>query len=47
MGVKVMDSTALSLCKDNGLPLIVFRLCPPDSLVRAICGEPIGTVVSQ
>jgi len=45
MGVKVMDSTALSLCMDNDLPLMVFKLCPPDSLVRAILGEPIGTVV--
>lgn len=47
MGVKVMDSTALSLCMDNDLPLMVFKLCPPDSLVRAILGEPIGTVVSN
>jgi uridylate kinase len=47
MGVKVMDSTALSLCMDNGLPLMVFKLEPPDSLVKAIAGEPIGTVVSH
>lgn len=46
MGVKVMDSTALSLCMDNNLPLMVFRLEPPDSLTRAILGEPIGTLVS-
>jgi uridylate kinase len=47
MGVKVMDSTALSLCKDNKLPLIVFKFCPPDSLVRAVCGEHIGTLVEH
>jgi uridylate kinase len=47
MGVRVMDSTALSLCKDNQLPLIVFKLAPPDSLVRALCGEPIGTLVEE
>lgn len=46
MGVKVMDSTALSLCMDNGLPLMVFKLVPPDSLAKAILGEPIGTIVS-
>jgi len=46
MGVKVIDSTALSLCMDNGLPLMVFKLSPPDSLARAVMGEPIGTIVS-
>jgi len=47
MGLKVMDSTALSLCMDNNLPLMVFKLTPPDSLVRAILGEPIGTIVCK
>jgi uridylate kinase len=46
MGVKVMDSTALSLCMDNSLPIMVFRLEPPDSLARAVRGEPIGTLVT-
>ena len=46
MGVKVMDSTALSLCMDNKLPLMVFKLTPPDSLIKAILGEPIGTLVT-
>ncbi|MFO7918521.1 MAG: UMP kinase [Anaerolineae bacterium] len=46
MGTKVMDSTAISLCMDNGLPLMVFKLSPPDSLARAISGEKIGTMVS-
>ena len=41
-----MDSTALSLCMDNNLPLMVFKLEPPDSLIRAILGEPIGTLVT-
>jgi uridylate kinase len=45
MGVKVMDATALSLCMDNALPLVVFKLCRPNSLVQAILGEPIGTLV--
>ena len=47
MGVKVIDTTALSLCMDNGLPLMVFKLTPPDSLARAVMGEPIGTIVSS
>ncbi len=47
MGVKVMDSTALSLCMDNALPIIVFKLEPPDSLERVIRGEKIGTLVSR
>lgn len=47
MGVRVMDSTALSLCMDNNLPLMVFKFSPPDSLARAVLGEPIGTIVSN
>jgi len=46
MGVQVMDSTALTLCMDNKLPLMVFKMQPPDSLARAIRGEPIGTIVT-
>ncbi len=47
LGLKVMDSTALSLCMDNDLPIIVFKLDPPDSLVRVARGEEIGTLVSR
>jgi len=47
MGLRVMDSTALSLCMDNDLPVMVFKLAPPDSLVRAVRGKPIGTMVSR
>jgi uridylate kinase len=47
LGLKVMDSTALSLCMDNDLPIIVFRLQPPDSLVRVVKGEKVGTLVSR
>ncbi len=43
--LEVMDSTALSLCMDNRLPIIVFDLLAPDSIVRAIQGEKIGTLV--
>jgi len=46
LGVKVIDSTALTLCMDNDLPLMVFKMSTPDSLARAVAGEPIGTMVS-
>jgi uridylate kinase len=41
----VMDTTALSLCKDHDLPIIVFDLLTEGNIRRAVCGEPIGTVV--
>ena len=44
--LQVMDATALSLCLENKLPIIVFDLQSPRSLIRAISGEPIGTLVS-
>lgn len=43
----VMDATALSLCLENKLPIIVFALQAPRSIERAILGEPIGTLVSS
>jgi uridylate kinase len=43
--LKVMDSTAISLCKDNSIPLIVFDLGKPGNIERAVRGEPIGTIV--
>jgi len=47
IGVKVMDSAALSLCMDNDLPIIVFKLAEPHSIERVVCGEPIGTLISR
>jgi uridylate kinase len=43
--LKVMDSTAISLCMDNGLPIIVFDLHAAGNIKRVVCGEPIGTIV--
>lgn len=43
--LKVMDSTAISLCKDNNIPLIVFAMDNPENIVKAIKGEKIGTLV--
>jgi uridylate kinase len=45
MRLEVMDSTALSLCMDNQLPIIVFDLRSPGSIERVVMGEPIGTLV--
>jgi uridylate kinase len=45
MRLEVMDSTALSLCMDNKLPIIVFDLRAPHSLERVVVGELIGTLV--
>jgi uridylate kinase len=43
--LKVMDSTATALCKDNNIPLLVFAISDPENIVRAIKGENIGTIV--
>ncbi len=45
-GLKVMDATAISLCMDNRLPIVVFNLRTPGNLRRVIMGEPVGTTVS-
>jgi len=45
--LEVMDATALTLCLENKLPIIVFDLQAPRSIERAIIGEPIGTLVSS
>jgi uridylate kinase len=44
--LKVMDSTAISLCMDNNLPIIVFNLMEKGNIKRVVSGEPIGTLVS-
>ena len=43
--LKVMDSTATSLCMDNNIPLVVFGIADPENIVRIIKGEKIGTLV--
>jgi uridylate kinase len=45
-GLQVMDSTAISLCMDNRLPIVVFNLRTPGNIRRAISGEPIGSLVT-
>jgi uridylate kinase len=46
-GLKVMDSTAISLCMDNRLPLVVFDIRTPGNLLRVVQGEPVGTSVGE
>lgn len=46
LGLKVMDSTAISMCMDNKIPIVVFNLYKEDNLRRLILGEKIGTLVS-
>jgi uridylate kinase len=45
-GLQVMDATAISLCMDNRLPIVVFNLKTPGNIKRAISGEPIGSLVT-
>jgi uridylate kinase len=45
LGLKVMDSTAISLCKDNNLPIIVFNLNQHGNIRRVLTGEKIGSRV--
>jgi uridylate kinase len=45
--LKVMDSTAISLCMDNRLPIVVFNLRQAGNIRRVVLGEPIGTTVSM
>jgi uridylate kinase len=47
MQLKVMDMTAFSLCRENNLPIIVFDLQDKDSIIRAIKGERIGTLINS
>ena len=46
-GLKVMDATAISLCMDNSLPIIVFAMNTPGNLRRVVAGEEVGTLVSK
>ncbi|MGZ4756963.1 MAG: UMP kinase [Acidimicrobiia bacterium] len=46
-GLKVMDSTAITFCMDNQLPIIVFDVTKPGNIHRALVGEAIGTLVSS
>ena len=44
--LKVMDATAVSLLKDHNIPVLVINIKKPGYLLRAICGEPVGTIIT-
>jgi uridylate kinase len=46
-GLKVMDTTAISLCMDNQLPIVVFNVREPSNITRIVRGESVGSVVSE
>ena len=46
-GLRVMDWTALSLCKDNDLPIYVFNMSDERNIDRIVCGERVGTLVAS
>jgi len=46
-GLKVADATAISLCQDNNLPIVVFNLLHEGNIARAVRGEAIGTLISN
>jgi len=45
MGLRVMDATAITMCKEHAIPIVVFDMTHPENIVRAVKGEPIGTIV--
>lgn len=46
-GLKVMDSTAVAMCRDNRIPIVVFNLTREGALLRVVKGEPVGTIVKE
>ena len=44
-GLKVADATAISLCRDNRLPIVVFNMTEEGNIARAVQGEKIGTII--
>lgn len=46
-GLKAMDTTAATMCMENNVPVLAFALNEPDSVLRAVCGEKIGTLISN
>ena len=46
-GIKAMDATAATMCMENDIPVLAFGLDEKDSLIKAVCGEKIGTVIDN
>ncbi len=47
LGLKAMDTTAITMCMDNNVPIIAFSLMEPDSIKNAVLGKPIGTYIGK
>ncbi len=46
-GIKAMDTTAATMCMENDIPVIAFGLDEKDSLIRVVCGEKLGTIITK
>jgi len=46
-GLRIMDHAAISLCRDNHIPIIVLNIFKKGNITRAICGEPVGTLIDN
>jgi len=46
-GLGVMDAAAAALCRENKIPMLVFNICEPENIARALRGEKIGTIVKE
>lgn len=45
--LRVMDAAAISLCRDNSIPIVVFKLLEPGNIRRVVCGEPVGSWIGD
>ena len=45
--LKVMDATAISLCRENNIPLVVFAMNEKENMIKAVKGEKVGTLVTE
>jgi len=45
--LRVMDAAAISLCRDNSVPIVVFKLLEPGNIRRVVCGEPVGSWIAD
>lgn len=46
-GITSIDTMAVTYCEDNGIPVVVFNMHEPGNISRALCGEPVGTLIDQ
>jgi uridylate kinase len=45
--LRFMDQTAIQLCRENGVPIVVFDMTVPGNIRKVVCGEPVGTLVAE